>query len=599
MDAYAKRFENPVEFNAIAIPVYTYNQGLSTKYTVNLVLFYMTIRNLGTEIHEKYKESIKNGEDLGCFALTELSHGSNVRGIQTTATYDKATDEFIINTPNDLAMKFWIGGASKTATLSAVFANLIIDGKNEGPHVFVVPLRDKHTYNVLPGIIIGDCGKKIGQESIDNGFIIFNNFRIPRTNLLNRMSNVTREGKFETTIPNPDQRLALILGGISQGRLLIIGFAPRIIGYGLKIALRFAAMRRQFSKPGETEEIPLIEYPLHQYRLFPYLANVIAFLLASNKVYVDWNEISKDLFNSSAQQSIGELHATISALKAVHSWAAMRGLQECREACGGLGYSHYSKLGILRANWDVQQTWEGDNNVLLQQTAKYLIDIIKAKFKGKEVKTRFQEWIKTEPVEGTRNEAQTEEDFLKDSNLLEIFKHRSNLLLQRSALKLSGKLSEKGVHPLDAWNDTQVFYLHHLSKSYGELFDVLQFYNYIQRLRSGELKTNEDTKECMILLYQLHCLSRIDADLGTFRDGDYLSSEHGELIKQLILKLCGQVKRHAIPLVESFYPGEELFDSMIAPANGDLYGSILNRIYYSGDAFGRVSNWKDCLQTPE
>ena len=103
----------------------------------------------------------------------------------------------------------------------------------------------------------------------------------------------------------------------------------------------------------------------------------------------------------------------------------------------------------------------------------------------------------------------------------------------------------------------------------------------------------------MILLYQLHCLSRIDADLGTFRDGDYLSSEHGELIKQLILKLCGQVKRHAIPLVESFYPGEELFDSMIAPANGDLYGSILNRIYYSGDAFGRVSNWKDCLQTPE
>lgn len=107
----------------------------------------------------------------------------------------------------------------------------------------------------------------------------------------------------------------------------------------------------------------------------------------------------------------------------------MRALQECREACGGLGYSYYSKLGILRANWDVQQTWEGDNNVLLQQTAKYLIDIIKAKFKGKELKTRFQDWIKTEPVEGTQNDAKTDEEFLKDKNLLEIFKHRSNLLL--------------------------------------------------------------------------------------------------------------------------------------------------------------------------
>lgn len=67
------------------------------------------------------------------------------------------------------------------------------------------------------------------------------------------------------------------------------------------------------------------------------------------------------------------------------------------------------------------------------------------------------------------------------------------------------------------------------------------------------------------------------------------------MIKQIILKLCSQVKRHAIPLVETFYPGEEVFDSMLAPANGDLYGSILNRIYYSGKSFDRVANWEDCL----
>jgi acyl-CoA oxidase len=244
MEEYIKRFEDPVQFNSIGIPVYMYNQGLSTKYTVNLVLFYITVKNLGTAQHEKWKEAIKWGQEVGCFALTELSHGSNVRGIQTTATYDQATEEFIINTPDDTAMKFWIGGAAKSATVSVVFANLILNGKNEGPHVFIVPLRNKKTYDVLPGIIIGDCGKKLGQESIDNGFILFNNFRIPRENMLNKMSNVTKEGKFETTIPSPDQRLALILGGISQGRLLIIGFSPRIIGYGLKIALRFAAMRR-------------------------------------------------------------------------------------------------------------------------------------------------------------------------------------------------------------------------------------------------------------------------------------------------------------------------------------------------------------------
>lgn len=110
--------------------VATYREDCGVKLTVNLCLMYKTIDNLGTEEHAEFKRKLETGEDTGCFALTELAHGSNVRGILTTATYDNEAKEFIINTPNKEAMKFWIGGAGKTSNICVCFAQLIINGDN-------------------------------------------------------------------------------------------------------------------------------------------------------------------------------------------------------------------------------------------------------------------------------------------------------------------------------------------------------------------------------------------------------------------------------------------------------------------------------------
>jgi len=119
-------------------------------------LFKGAIESNGTEEQvAKYMYDVQTMKITGCFAMTELGHGSYIQGLETTATYDKERQEFVINTPTLTATKWWIGGAAETATHTVCFARL------NGVHIFLVPLRDPETFALLPGINIGDCGKKL------------------------------------------------------------------------------------------------------------------------------------------------------------------------------------------------------------------------------------------------------------------------------------------------------------------------------------------------------------------------------------------------------------------------------------------------------
>ena len=70
-----------------------------------------------------------------------------------------------------------------------------------------------------------------------------------------------------------------------------------------------------------------------------------------------------------------------------------------------------------------------------------MIDIGKDIYKGKEVTAQSVNWIKKSPVQGEQNEARNEEELLRNENLIEIFAHRCNLLLQKSGMKLQSMLA--------------------------------------------------------------------------------------------------------------------------------------------------------------
>ena len=106
---------------------------------LTLSMFRLSVENFGNaEQIATWLPKIKNLDILGAYAQTEIGHGSNVAGLLTTATLDKSTDEFIINTPCLEATKYWPGDLGRFSSHAVVFARLLIDEDDYGVQAFMV-----------------------------------------------------------------------------------------------------------------------------------------------------------------------------------------------------------------------------------------------------------------------------------------------------------------------------------------------------------------------------------------------------------------------------------------------------------------------------
>lgn len=356
--------------------------SLQIKSGVQWGLFGAAVMHLGTDAHHQaWLPGIMSLEIPGAFAMTETGHGSDVASIATTATYDDATEEFIIHTPHRGAWKDYIGNAALHGKAAVVFAQLIVGGENHGVHALYVPLRDDSGF--LPGIGGEDDGYKGGLNGIDNGRLHFTQVRVPRGNLLDRYGSVDSNGVYSSPIESRGRRFFTILGTLVQGRVSLVGASAVASQLAVTIGVRYGLERRQFPIQGSSEEHVLMDYQAHQRRLLPRLANAYAMTFAQDVLLDLFDQVFSGEADTEEQRQ--DLETLAAALKPYSTWSALDILQGAREACGGQGFLAENRLATLRADLDVYATFEGDNTVLLQLVAKRLLGDYAKQFRGADI----------------------------------------------------------------------------------------------------------------------------------------------------------------------------------------------------------------------
>lgn len=526
--------------------------SFAVKFGVQFGLFGGAIYNLGTKYHhEKYLGALAKADLLGCFAMTETGHGSNVKGLETTLTYNPQEDCIIVHSPHKAAGKEYIGNALHS-TMAVVFGQLIVGGKSHGIHAVAVPIRNEN-HQLLPGVIVEDNGYKMGLNGVDNGRLWFDQVKVPRSELLNKFGDINEKGEYSSAIESDSRRFFTMLSALVAGRICVALASISAAKKALYIATKYALKRRQFAAKKGEEETLILDYPTHQRRLFPRIAKTYGYDLALKQLTTRYVEVQDE----EEQRKVETLAA---GLKAMASWHATDTIQECREACGGKGYLHENQFADLKADTDIFTTFEGDNTVLLQLVAKGLLSDMQKLFhdEGYMAVMRYisGKLSQTMSEYNFYNSRRSDTEHLLDPDFYyDAFRYRRDKLLDQVSARMRRYLAKR-IHPSDAFLRCQN-HMVELAKAQIELNVLKAFYRQQKQLEEGPIKL------AIGRLHQLYALSTIEENKGYYLENDYMNGTKTKAIRRVINVLLSEMRSDAAAYVEAFGIPAELVKAPI------------------------------------
>jgi acyl-CoA oxidase len=415
---------------------------------------------------------------------------------------------------------------------------------------------------------------------MDNGFLLFNNVKIPHINMLARFSRVDEETNKYMRPASP----ALVFGTMTWVRSSIVLQAGSVLARGVTIATRYCAVRRQFQDrdaKADAGETQVLNYKMVQVRLLPLLAAMYALHFTGRGMMRLYEENQNKRAAAEAGQDkrgaapealragsdlLADLHATSCGLKALASTTAGEGLEICRRACGGHGYSSYSGIGPYYSDYLPTLTWEGDNYMLTQQVARYLLKSARAVLAGKGTGNDTSQILQAYLA---RRDKGASFDILEvDSDIVAAFAWRTAHLTFEA---LKHRDLEKR-----SWNSLLVDFWR-LSTAHSQYLVVKNFY---EAVSSPELaaKLGPETTKIMHNLFRLYALHTLEREAAEFFSSGAVTVRQITLTRtNAVMKLLDEIRPHAVRLVDAWKIPDWQLDSSLGRYDGDVYPDLFNR----------------------
>lgn len=342
-----------------------------------------------------------------------------------------------------------------------------------------------------------------------------------------------------------------------------------VLARAVTIAVRYLSIRRQFrdqdSQDSSEPETPVLDYTTVQIRILPLLATAFALHYTGSAIWELYGRTRSAHSLDSDNAELAELHSTSAGLKSIATELSANGIETCRRAMGGHGFHGGTGLVQLNADWHSKPTVEGDNWMITQQVARYLLKIAGQVKSNSSSPTQSKTEAKLQRYARQPNTHSSTSVFESDVAILQAFDQRMSFFAFQAH---HARVVQK-----QTWNDLLVDF-HKLSRAYSQALLVQNFYEALQNL-----KLPLATREVLVDLFRLFSFYTIDVEAREFQKSKAVSSEELDQLPSKIIELMKRIRPHAVRLVDSFALPDYLLDSALGRFDGQVYEDLFNRAH--------------------